>query len=47
MKKPRVQKSFQIAEHIDPTKKVRVYRNLHRDCYSVKQGGIVRCHAEM
>ena len=46
MKKPRVEKSFQIAEHIDPTKKVRVYRNLHRDCYSVKQGGIVRCHAE-
>ena len=46
MKKPRVEKSFQIAQHIDPTKKVRVYRNLHRDCYSVKQGGIVRCHAE-
>ena len=46
MKKPRVEKSFQIAEHIDTTKKVRVYRNLHRDCYSVKQGGIVRCHAE-
>jgi hypothetical protein len=46
MKKPRVEKSYQIAEHIDPTKKVRVYRNLHRDCYSVKQGGIVRCHAE-
>ena len=46
MKKPRTQKSFEIAEHIDATKKVRVYRNLHRDCYSVKQGGIVRCHAE-
>ena len=46
MKKPRTQKSFEIAEHIDTTKKVRVYRNLHRDCYSVKQGGIVRCHAE-
>ncbi len=30
---------------IDPTKKVRVYRNLHKKCISVKQKGIVRCHA--
>ena len=46
MKKPRVQKSIEILDHIDPTKKVRVYRNLHKNCLSVKQGGIVRCHAE-
>jgi len=46
MKKPRVQKSSEIAQHIDPSKKVRVYRNLHRQCFSVKQGGLVRCHAD-
>ena len=45
MKKPRVQKSSEVAQHIDPTKKVRVYRNLHKDCFSVKQDGLVRCHA--
>ena len=46
MSKPRVQKSIEILDHIDPTKKVRVYRNLHKNCLSVKQGGIVKCHAE-
>lgn len=46
MKKPRVQKSSEVAQHIDPSKKVRVYRNLHKDCFSVKQGGLVRCHAD-
>jgi hypothetical protein len=46
MKKPRVQKSSEIAQHIDPTKKVRVYRNLHKQCFSVKQDGLVRCHAD-
>ena len=46
MKKPRVQKSNEIAQHIDLTKKVRVYRNLHKNCFSVKQDGLVRCHAD-
>jgi hypothetical protein len=23
-----------------------VYRNLHKDCFSVKQDGLVRCHAD-
>jgi hypothetical protein len=46
MKKPRVEKSREIAQHIDPTKKVRVYRNLHKNTYSVKQDGLVRCHAD-
>jgi hypothetical protein len=46
MRKPRVQKSIEILDHIDPTKKVRVYRNLHKDCFSVKQDGLVRCHAD-
>ena len=41
--KPRCYTNQDVAQHIDPTKKVRVYRNLHRGCVSVKQGGIVRC----
>ena len=45
MNKPFVETSEEVLEHIDPTKKVRVYRNLHKKCVSVKQGGIVRCHA--
>lgn len=46
MKKPRVKKSREILAHIDNTKKVRVYRNLHKDCFSVKQAGLVRCHVD-
>jgi len=38
--------SREVEQHIDPTKKIRVYRNLHKDCFSVKQGGLVRCHAD-
>lgn len=45
-KKPRVQISREVLEHIDPTKKVRVYRNLHKGCLSVQQDGIVQCHAD-
>jgi hypothetical protein len=33
-----------MSSVIDPTKPVRVYRNLHRNCLSIKQG-VVRCHA--
>lgn len=46
MKKPRVEQSRDVAQHIDTAKKVRVYRNLHRKCYSVKQDGLVRCHSD-
>ena len=46
MKKPRVEQSRDVSQHIDPTKKIRVYRNLHKKCYSVKQGGLVRCHTD-
>ncbi len=45
MKKPRVKKSREILAHIDNTKRVRVYRNLHKNCFSVRQNGLVRCHA--
>jgi len=44
--KPRVWKSCEILRHIDRNKKVRVYRNLSKGCFSVKQGTIVRCHAD-
>ena len=41
--KPKCETNRDVIHHIDPTKKVRVYRNLHRKCISVKQGGIVKC----
>ena len=44
MTKPFVEKSQDVLEHIDPTKPVHVYRNLHKNCFSVRQGGIVKCH---
>ena len=31
MKKPFCETSKEVLEHIDPTKKVRVYRNLHKN----------------
>ena len=40
--KPFCENSTQVLEHINPAKKVRVYRNLHKKCVSVKQDGIVR-----
>ena len=46
MKKPRVETSREVLSHIDPSKKVRVYRNLHKKCFSVKQDGLVRCHVD-
>ena len=46
MKKPRVKTSGEVAAHVDTSKPVFVYRNLHRQCLSVQQGGIVRCHVD-
>lgn len=31
---------------IDIEKPIKVYRNLHKDCYSIKQGSLVVAHAE-
>ena len=45
-KKPRVEISREVLDHINPNKKVRVYRNLHKGCLSVQQGGLVKCHAD-
>lgn len=33
-----------VAGLVDLSKPVEVYKNLSRDCYSVRQGGIVRFH---
>jgi hypothetical protein len=33
-----------IADYIDTSKPVEVYRNLHKNCFSVRQSGIVCCH---
>ena len=30
---------------IDHDRKVRVYKSLHKDCYSIKQDGLVKAHA--
>lgn len=43
---PHVENSRQVLKHVDPSKPVRVYRNLHKQVISVKQGGLVRCHAD-
>ena len=32
---------------IDKSKPVKVYWNLHRDCYSIQQDGLVVAHADM
>ena len=31
---------------LDESKKVFVYKNLHRDCWSIKQDGLVKAHAD-
>ena len=35
-----------IAHYIDMSKTVDVYRNLHTGLWSVRQGGVVRCHID-
>ena len=44
--KPLAEKYSDVLDHVDPEKTVEVYRNLHKQCLSVRQGGIVRCHAK-
>ena len=35
------------ASCIDPDRKIEVYRNLHKNCWSVRQKGIVRFHCNV
>ena len=46
MKKPRVKVSREVLDYIGPSKKVRIYRNLHKKCFSVKQNNLVLVHAD-
>ena len=29
---------------VDPSRKIEVYRNLHKKCWSVRQAGLVKFH---
>jgi len=46
MTKPLAENSRDVLAYIDESKPVHAYRNLHRKCLSVKQGGLVKCHVE-
>jgi len=41
MTKPLAECSREVLEYIDPLKPVHVYRNLHKKCLSVRQGGLI------
>ena len=45
MNKPMCETSTEVLEHINPDKPVKCYRNLHKNCISVQQDGLVKCHA--
>jgi len=44
--KPFCKTSNEVLAHIDGQAPCFVYRNLHKNCLSIKQRGIVKCHAE-
>jgi hypothetical protein len=44
--KPRCANSKEVLAHVDGSKPVHVYRNLHKKCLSVRQGGKVVCHVD-
>ena len=46
-KKPFCEKSKDVLQYIDETKPVYVYRNLHKQCLSVRQDGIVSATLKM
>jgi len=45
MTKPFAEKSHEVLDYVDTTKPVHVYMNLPKKVFSVRQDGIVRCHA--
>jgi hypothetical protein len=45
-KKPVAERYADVLLYVEESKPVTVYRNLHNNCLSVKQDGIVRCHAK-
>ena len=44
--KPFAEVSRDVLEYINTSRPVDCYRNLHKNCISVKQGGVVVCHAQ-
>ncbi len=42
--KPMCQHSREVLPHVNESRPVEVYRNLHKKCLSVRQDGIVVCH---
>lgn len=44
-RKPMV-KSNEVCEYVDVSRPVKVYWNLHKNCLSVQQDGLVKCHAD-
>lgn len=36
----------EMSELVNPDKPVQVYKNLHKDCWSVRQDGLVKCHTD-
>jgi hypothetical protein len=45
-KKPMCEDAREVLSHIDPSRPVQIYRNLHKKCLSVRQNGIVKCHTQ-
>ena len=43
--KPVANTNDEILQHIEPDVPVQVYRNLHKNCLSVRQCGRVKCHS--
>ena len=46
MGKPYTNCSFEQARLVDPNRRVQVYKNLHKNVYSVRQDGIVKFHSD-
>jgi hypothetical protein len=39
-------KANEVVDYVDATRPVKVYWNLHKNCLSVQQDGLVKCHAD-
>lgn len=46
LEKPYCTHTYEVLGHVDKRQPVHVYYNLRKQCFSVMQGGIVRCHTE-
>ena len=46
MNKPNCLTHLEVADHVNPNKRCQVYRNLHKNCFSIRQDGRVVAHAQ-